>query len=109
MTGLASAVRRTPAFAAIARRISVLVSIALLTLTGPLVVAQVCAVPGADGPTVLPGGVVIVNTYFPAVANAAAGSNTIQLGTARGAATAIAPATPAATASAAANSAVRAG
>ena len=46
MTGLASAVRRTPAFAAIARRISVLVSIALLTLTGPLVVAQVCAVPG---------------------------------------------------------------
>jgi uncharacterized repeat protein (TIGR01451 family) len=52
------------------------------------VYAQVCAIPGADGPAVIGAGV--VNTYFPGAASAGAGTTSITLGAARGA-TAIAP------------------
>jgi hypothetical protein len=55
---------------------------ALLTLGLP-VAAQVCAVPGKDGPVTTLNGV--VNTYYPGTANALAGASTISVGTARGA------------------------
>lgn len=45
-------------------------------------VAQVCAIPGKDGPAPTLSGV--VNTYYPGTANALAGATTINVGTARG-------------------------
>ncbi len=45
--------------------------------------AQVCAIPGKDGPAPALSGV--VNTYYPGTANALAGASTINVGTARGA------------------------
>ncbi len=44
--------------------------------------AQVCAIPGKDGPAATLSGV--VNTYYPGTANALAGATTINVGTARG-------------------------
>jgi uncharacterized repeat protein (TIGR01451 family) len=63
-------------------RILVSAALALLVAVGSPAMAQVCAVPGADGPVTVTGGV--VNTYFPAVASASAGATSIQLGTGRG-------------------------
>lgn len=50
--------------------------------------AQVCAIPGKDGP----GGTLsgVVNTYYPGSANANAGNTSISIGSSTGAATAIA-------------------
>ncbi|MBP6404879.1 MAG: DUF11 domain-containing protein [Ramlibacter sp.] len=45
--------------------------------------AQVCAIPGKDGPATALSGV--VNTWYPGTANALAGATTINVGTARGA------------------------
>jgi hypothetical protein len=45
--------------------------------------AQVCAIPGKDGPAATLSGV--INTYYPGTANALAGATTIAVGTARGA------------------------
>ncbi|MBX3587917.1 MAG: DUF11 domain-containing protein [Ramlibacter sp.] len=56
--------------------------IALLPLLSLPVAAQVCAVPGKDGPSTTLNGV--VNTYYPGTANALAGATTISVGTARG-------------------------
>lgn len=50
--------------------------------------AQVCGIPGYDGPSTTLSGV--VNTYYPGTADALAGATTINVGTARGAA-ALAP------------------
>ena len=55
---------------------------ALMLLSLPTA-AQVCAVPGKDGPVTTLNGV--VNTYYPGTANALAGATTISVGTARGA------------------------
>jgi len=44
--------------------------------------AQVCAIPGMDGPATTLSGT--VNTYYPGTANALAGATTIAVGTARG-------------------------
>ncbi|MBX3658033.1 MAG: DUF11 domain-containing protein [Ramlibacter sp.] len=57
--------------------------IALASLLSFPVAAQVCAVPGKDGPVTTLSGV--VNTYYPGTANALAGATTISVGTARGA------------------------
>src|SRR6185369_10766434 len=50
--------------------------------------AQVCAVPGKDGP----GGTLsgVINTYYPGTASASAGATSISIGTATGSGTAIA-------------------
>lgn len=55
---------------------------ALLALSFPAA-AQVCAVPGKDGPVTTLNGV--VNTYYPGTANALAGASAISVGAARGA------------------------
>ena len=58
--------------------------------------AQICATPGNDGNATgvnalgFGGTTVVVNTYYPGTANAAAGSTSISVGTSRGAGTAIA-------------------
>ncbi len=51
------------------------------------VVAQVCAVPGNDGPATLSG---VINTYYPGTANASAGATSISIGTPTGSLTPIA-------------------
>lgn len=53
----------------------------LACLTLPAL-AQVCAIPGKDGPAATLSGV--INTYYPGTANALAGATTINVGAARG-------------------------
>lgn len=57
--------------------------LALAMLVTLPALAQVCAIPGKDGPAATLSGV--VNTYYPGTANALAGATTINVGTARGA------------------------
>ena len=61
--------------------------IALLIPAAPAEAAGLCATPGRDGSASLTG---IVNTYYPGLATATAGSTTITLGPATGASTPIA-------------------
>ncbi|TMD66788.1 MAG: hypothetical protein E6I84_04900, partial [Chloroflexi bacterium] len=61
--------------------------IALLIPAAPAEAAGLCATPGRDGSASLTG---IVNTYYPGLATAIAGSTTITLGPATGASTPIA-------------------
>jgi len=59
-----------------------LLAVLVWQLPSPVALAQVCAIPGADGPATVAGGV--VNTYFPALASVAAGATAVQLGAGRG-------------------------
>ena len=61
--------------------------IALLIPAAPAEAAGLCATPGRDGSASLTG---IVNTYYPGLGTATAGSTTITLGPATGASTPIA-------------------
>ncbi len=83
MTGSQSGFHRVPHYGSWLRKCVVLAGLVLAALQAPAVSAQVCAIPGADGPFTLTGGV--VNTYYPAAASAASGTTSVQLGTARGA------------------------
>ena len=83
MTGSAIGFPRSMRFAAACRNTGAWLTLALLSLFAPASFAQICAIPGADGPATVAGGV--VNTYYPAVASAAAGATVVQLGAGRGA------------------------
>ncbi len=53
----------------------------LALVAAPASFAQVCAIPGADGPAAASG---VLNTYYPGAATAAAGATSISVGAGRG-------------------------
>jgi hypothetical protein len=79
-----SLIGRAPTLALVRRIASVLIVFGLCNVP---VYANWCGTPGKDGSATISG---IVNTYYPGTANEATGSTSINVGTARGSAAAIA-------------------